>query len=633
MNSESGCFQILRPERYLEDEKGLLPVSRDSMSRLTQLFSDLISYFSGLRYFSRNKNHSESPLATQILSAISDGILVTDINLRIVEVNHAFTRVTGYTYDEAVNKTPGLLSSGRHGKEFYQRMWDVLHQSGQWQGTIWNRRKNGEVYPQWLSISNLKDKSGTITHYLAVFSDLSQRNSVHNQIHLLAYYDTLTGLPNRELFNDRLKLSLSQSYRDKSKVALFFLDLDGFKVINDTLGHATGDLLLSAVAYRLSNQLRESDTVARLGGDEFTVILSDIHNQSQAKEVAEKILNCFKSSYIIGKRELYINTSIGISLYPDHGNDNETLISHADTAMYQAKQRGKNCHVIYTPDMGIQYKRRITIENDLRVSIADNGFSLVYQPQVEIKSGKISSLEALVRWEQPDIGNIKPDDFLSIAEESGLIIELERWILNTACTQIVSWREKFGLDLCISINISNLHLSTGRLAEYIQDLLYNTRLPPAALEIEITESALMDQRRETIETLVKIKRLGIQIVIDNFGTGFSSLNHIKRFSINRLKIDKSIISELCNEDDDKQLVKTIINMAHNLSLTVSAQGIDNPEQFHYLKMYGCDVAQGFHLFKPVSTEKTASPLLSHTPWIESKENYQTINIDSSLTLE
>ncbi|MCU7935339.1 MAG: EAL domain-containing protein [Candidatus Thiodiazotropha sp. (ex Dulcina madagascariensis)] len=603
------------------------------MTRKQAWLTALATQFHRLPGLWLGKIDPDDSLARQILSAITDGILVTDTNLRIVEVNEAFTRVTGYTRHEAIGQTPRLLKSGRHGKEFYQRMWNTLLLTGRWQGTIWNRRKSGEIYQEWMCISSFKDKTGQTTHFLAIFTDLSHQKALQNQIHLLAYYDSLTGLPNRELFNDRLDLALTQAHRDKSKIAIFFLDLDRFKTINDTLGHATGDLLLSAVAHRLSNCLRESDTVARLGGDEFAVILSGIHDQTQATTVADKILTCFKQPYTIGKRDLFIGTSLGISLFPDHGSDNETLVRHADTAMYRAKQRGMNCHVIYTPSMDIQYEQRLAIENDLRDTISENGLKLVYQPQIDLKTGRITTLETLLRWTHPQKGNIPPSHFIPIAEESGLIFEIGNWIFDTACTQIVAWREKYGLDICVAINITSRQLRNGKLVERIQEALHKARLPPAALELEITESVLMDDSRETIKTLENIKRLGIKIVIDDFGIGFSSLNHIKRFSIDKLKIDKSFIDDLNYGDGDKQLVKTIINMTHDLSLVATAEGIEKQDQLHELEMFGCDMAQGFLICAPRPASDMDDLLLNNTPWHKHFDAGDSLGTDSSLTMD
>jgi len=555
----------------------------------------------------------DTRLAERILASFKDGVLVTDHQLRIIEVNEAFSRVTGYSRKEALGQTPRLLSSGRHGREFYERMWSSVVQNGHWQGTIWNRRKSGEIYPEWLSIDKLENTQGENTHYLAVFSDLSHQEAIQNQIHLLAYYDSLTGLPNRELFTDRLNLSLSLARREKQAVALFFLDLDRFKNINDTLGHSTGDQLLSAVANRLSTCLRESDTIARLGGDEFTVILSGITGKPQAENVAKKILDCFKQPYQVGTRDLHINTSIGISLFPQHGESSENLIRHADTAMYQAKALGKNRYIFYTNQMGSRHAHRVTLENELRKALSEASLSLAFQPQIDLSDNKVIAVEALARWQHPEIGAIPPDQFIPIAEETGLIHELGNWVMESACKTLAELRERFQRDLCLAINVSGIQLATGRMAHQVQDVLKRTGLPASTLELEITESVLMSDSHEALDSLAQLKSLGVQIAIDDFGTGYSSLSYIKRFAIDKLKIDRSFISDMEFSECDRQLVVTIINMAHDLSLQVIAEGIEQAWQLDYLRQAGCDQAQGYLIGTPMSGDDLALWLEAGTP--------------------
>ncbi|MCG7869800.1 MAG: diguanylate cyclase [Candidatus Thiodiazotropha taylori] len=476
---------------------------------------------------SNKKNHSDQALANRIFNAFKDGILVTDTKLQIIDVNESFSRVTGYSREEALGQKPQMLSSGRHGREYYERMWQQLEQNGVWQGTIWNRRKNGEIYPEWLSIEELTDRRGDVTHYTAVFSDLSRHKDIHNQIHLMAYYDSLTGLPNRQLFSDRPDLSLSQAKREKQKVALFFMDLDRFKDINDSLGHTTGDQLLNAVANRLTSSLRQSDTIARLGGDEFTVILSGIQDDEKAINVANKILDCFRQPFRVGRRDIHISTTIGISLYPEHSTDSEHLVRHADTAMYQAKEAGKNRFMLYTPQMGSQHKMRVTLENELRKALTENSLKLAYQPQIDLTSNKIITIEALARWNHPEIGTIPPNHFIPIAEECGLINDLGSWVLHSACSQLALWRQKIGIDLRIAVNVSGIQLLEGRLDSDVRLALSANKLTPSSLELEITESVLMLENHEALNVLSNIKQMGVLISIDDFGTGYSSLSSIQ----------------------------------------------------------------------------------------------------------
>ncbi|MCG7905421.1 MAG: EAL domain-containing protein [Candidatus Thiodiazotropha taylori] len=551
--------------------------------------------------FPNNNNHRDPVLANRIFSAFKDGILITDANLQIIDVNESFSRVTGYSREEALGQKPQLLSSGRHGSEYYERMWQQLEQNGYWQGTIWNRRKNGEIYPEWLSIETLTDRRGDVTHYTAIFSDLSKHKDIHNQIHLMAYYDSLTGLPNRQLFSDRLDLSLSLARREKQKVALFFMDLDRFKDINDSLGHTTGDQLLNAVANRLTSSLRQSDTIARLGGDEFTIILSDIQDDDKALNVANKILDCFRQPFRVGGREIHISTSIGISLYPEHSTDREHLVRHADTAMYQAKEAGKNRFMLYTPQMGSQHKMRVTLENELRKALAENSLKLAYQPQIDLASNNVITIEALARWNHPDIGAIPPNHFIPIAEECGLINDLGRWVLHSACSQLAQWRQQIGMDLRIAVNVSGIQLLEGRLDSDVRLALSANKLPPSSLELEITESVLMLENHEALNVLSNIKQMGVLVSIDDFGTGYSSLSYIKQFDIDKLKIDRSFICDIRSSDCDRQLVRTIINMGHDLSLKVTAEGIEDQLQLDFLQESGCDLAQGYYISPPVSS--------------------------------
>jgi diguanylate cyclase (GGDEF)-like protein/PAS domain S-box-containing protein len=549
--------------------------------------------------------------ARQIISALKDGIFITDMSLRIIEVNSVFTQVTGYTPEQAIGKTPSLLSSGRHTNDFYQEMWQSLTEYGYWQGTVWNRRKSGEIYPQWQYITTLNDTNGNTSHYLSVFSDLSRQSTSGNQLQLLAYYDNLTGLPNRELFSDRLNLSLSQALRDKGVVALFFMDLDRFKQINDTLGHNTGDKLLCSIASRLSKSLRESDTLARLSGDEFAIIVSGITSKSHAEIVAQKIQNCFKSPFSVDKKELLVSASIGISLYPEHGKKSETILRLADAAMYRAKKNGKNCYMFYTPELGHLQRQRLSIESDLLNAISNDDIKLVYQPQIDTQSGKIKTLEALIRWQHPDQGEIFPSLFLPIAEESGLILKLGYWAIKKACTEIANWRNSHGVNINLAINIFSLQIRSGNLFEIIQETISETSFPPAELELEVTESSIMEFFPDAISTFDNLNDLGIKIVIDNFGTGYSSLNTIKRIGVNKLKIHQSFIADIESNTNDIQMIKAIINMAHNLSMSVTAEGIKNDAQFHYIKDLSCDLAQGYLFGQPLSVDHLFSKYKSN----------------------
>ena len=580
--------------------------------RLKTGFDALLGYLRHLTQAPLSKELYKTSLSDRILSTINDAILVTNQDLKIVEINPAFTRVTGYTKEEILGRSPSLLSSGRHDKEFYDNMWHSINESGQWTGTIWNRKKNGDIYPEWLSISTMVDSVGKTTHYLATFSDLSHQKSFQNQTHLLAYYDSLTGLPNRVLFNDRLNLSLSQARREMKTVALFFLDLDNFKSINDSLGHAIGDQVLRGVASRLGNSLRESDTVARLSGDEFCVILSGITSHSHAIEMAKKILGCFRHPIMVGQRELYVGTSIGISLYPEHGEDAETLLRHADSAMYRAKETDNNRYHIYNASLISKRERKVKLENDLCKALQEDQLKLAFHPQLDLSTGKITTIETLVRWQHQNRGEIPPNQFIPLADETGLILQLGNWVLDSACRQMAEWRKNTDLDIRIALNVSEQQLSSGRFPDRVARALQKSGLPSEALELEISESVLAKDHEDITKSLYKIKELGVQIAIDDFGIGYSSLCNIMHLSINKLKIDRSLIANLSSNNCDKQLVMTIINLAHNLYLTVCAGGVETREQLHVLKRLGCDQAQG-HLFsEPITADKMAAVLQADT---------------------
>ncbi|MCG7865598.1 MAG: hypothetical protein B6D70_07075 [gamma proteobacterium symbiont of Stewartia floridana] len=529
----------------------------------------------------------------QIIGALTEGIFITDLRLRIVEVNSVFTEVTGYSRDQVIGKKPKLFSSGRHSDEFYQCMWKTLETTGKWQGTLWNRRKNGEVYPQWQYITTLNDPDGKATHYISVFSDISHRDSIENQIHLLAYYDNLTGLPNRALFTDRLNLSLTQATRDKGNVALFYLDLDRFKQINDALGHFTGDQLLSAIGNRLRNSLRESDTVARLSGDEFAVIVSCITSINHAETVAQKIQQCFKSPYTIDHRELQVSVSIGISLFPEHARDSETMLRLADCAMYRAKEIGRNCYSFYSQEIANQHQQRLTIEKDLRQGISSGDLELMYQPQICLSTGKVATLEVKLHWKHAKYGDISPSLFLPIADDTGLLLQLSYWTFKTACREIDSWRKKYALNVNIAINIFSVQIESGMLIKTIEEVLTETDLPANSIELEVTEEAIMEMTSDEFAVFDDLNRIGVNIVIDNFGIGYSSLNNIKRIGVSKLKIDSSFTEKIKKDCGSNQMIETIINMAHNLTMSITAEGVESESQRKYLSSLNCDYVQGY----------------------------------------
>jgi diguanylate cyclase (GGDEF)-like protein/PAS domain S-box-containing protein len=537
-------------------------------------------------------------IARKVMEHTSEGIIVTDLKGNILLANPAFEVVTGYSVDEVIGKNPNILQSGLHDAEFYEKMWNDITNNGFWKGEIWNKRKDGELFVEWLTISSVKDKEGNITNYVAVFSDITEQKSNIEQLKRLAHYDLLTGVPNRYLFTKRLENLIQTSSRYNQQFALLFLDLDRFKYINDTLGHQAGDLLLQKVAQRLKGILRKKDTIARIGGDEFVIILPNLKHIREAVQTAEMIIEALKSSFFLNGQEVYISTSIGISFYPYDGEDIETLVRNADRAMYQAKKSGKNHFELYHSELYTNDKETLLLENSMRKAIERNEFQLYYQPQIHTRTKQICGVEALIRWKHPERGFVSPAEFIPIAEESGLIVPISEWVLMKACEDL----KKLHLDypyLKMSVNISALFFQQNDFIKMLERIVEKTNINPRFLELELTESTIMPNARQSIEQLVKIKQIGLKIAVDDFGTGFSSLSYLHQFPIDILKIDQSFIKHLSTYQDDASIVTAIIQMAHNLRLSVVAEGVETEKQFKFLQKQGCDYVQGYYFSKPV----------------------------------
>ncbi|MES2012543.1 MAG: EAL domain-containing protein [Pseudomonadota bacterium] len=545
--------------------------------------------------------------AAKVFEHSKEGILVTDAHNNIISVNQSFTEITGYHPHEVIGKTPKILASGRHDEEFYKKMWDTLSQNGSWQGEVWNRRKSGEIYPEALTLISVKDDHGAQINYIAIFSDISERKLAEDRIQQLAHYDVLTGLPNRVLFNDRLVQSLIQAQRNKTPVALLFLDLDRFKQINDTLGHDAGDQLLQMVAVRLMECVREQDTVSRQGGDEFIAVLPGTDLEG-AELVAEKMLELIVQPYAIAGHDLRISTSIGIAMYPDQALDADTLIKYADVAMYQAKESGRNKYLRFDPSMNSHSYERLTLENNLRVALERNQFQLYYQPQINLADGRIIGCEALIRWHHPEYGMVPPARFIPLAEETGLIGAISDWVLQEAIRQSHEWREAGLPELIMAVNLSALQFREGSLQDQVRRLLAEYALPASLLDLELTEGILMQGVERTLTTLHELTALGVKISIDDFGTGYSSLSYLKRFPIHKLKIDQSFVRDVTVDSNDASMVRTIIVMAHSLKLEVIAEGVETEEQANFLREAGCERAQGYLFGRPMPADAFAEML-------------------------
>ena len=561
---------------------------------------------SGIMIFSDKREHLISERQVQMAEKIFDnsieGIILTDNELRIQQVNKTFTEVTGYDFAEVAGKTPALLQSGQHDRDFYKNMWASLKRSGMWQGQIYNKRKSGEVYPEWLSIYSIKSTDGEVINYIGLFSDLTEKRMTQDHIHQLAHYDALTGLPNRLLFMERLKQSIVMSRRKKASTALLFIDLDGFKKINDSLGHDAGDLLLQEVSLRLKKHMRESDTVCRLGGDEFTIIIEGYSHINDIVIVVSKILKELAHAVHLGERKVYITASIGISLYPDDGQDIQSLVKNADTAMYAAKDRGKNCYNFYDIEMNRKTLERLSLEGCIHRAYENSDFLMYYQPKIDLKDGSVYGAEALMRWNHPTAGFISPEQFIPLAEEIGMIIPIGEWVIRQVCHDIVQWRER-GLNLSsISINLSALQFRDPNLVKIIDIILQQLHIDPKMIDVELTESMLMGDVEKSITMMKQLKKIGLSISIDDFGTGYSSLKYLKLFPIDTLKIDKSFIDEIPYSESDVAIVKTIIGLATNLGMNILAEGVEKSDQRDFLTANGCTNGQGFYYSRAIDSE-------------------------------
>jgi diguanylate cyclase (GGDEF)-like protein/PAS domain S-box-containing protein len=555
---------------------------------------------------------SRLDLFGRVFENSEEAIVITDAERRIVAVNNAFTRITGYAADEVTGKNPKILSSGRQDAEFYSKMWQAINTEGRWEGEIWNRRKSGEIFPEWLSVAVVRNESGQVVNYISLFSDITKRKESEKQIQFLAHYDPLTLLPNRTLFSDRLHQALMASKRNSKRLALLFLDLDRFKGINDSLGHLAGDLLLQSVAERLRACVRETDTICRQGGDEFMILLQEIERTEDVAHVAEKIIAAMSEPHIIEGHHLTVTFSIGISMSPDDGIDSPTLIKNADAAMYHAKERGRNNFQFFAPSMNAEAAERLALEGDLRRAIRGNELFLVYQPQIDNRTEQIIGLEALVRWRHPEQGVIPPGKFIPVAEESGLIIKIGEFVLREACRQNKQWQDEGRFFLPVSVNLSAMQFYQKDIVVTIGQVLQETGLEAKYLELEITEGIAIEEVDKAVLTLKALKNMGVRIAIDDFGVGYSSLSYLKRFPIDKLKIDQSFVRDLSTDMDDAVIVRTIVGMGHSLRLNVIAEGVETAEQLDYLRENSCDEVQGFYFSRPLVPEDVERFVQEHS---------------------
>lgn len=543
-------------------------------------------------------------LSNKVFENSGEAIFITDPQGTILEVNTAFCTITGYQRHEVLGQNTRLLKSHLHDQAFYDHLWQSLLSQGSWKGEVWDRRKNGEFCPMLTSINAVTDEQGRLTHYVAIATDISYQKQTEQDLKQLAYYDMLTKLPNRALFKDRLEQEMLLAERNQNRIALFFLDLDHFKVINDTLGHWAGDCLLQIVATRIQSCLRKSDTVSRLSGDEFTIILPGLASISVATELAQQLIEAMDSPVQLNDHEVYIGVSIGIAVFPDDGEDFYTLTKHADTAMYVSKSKGRGTFQYFEASMNAAAQQRLLLENALRLAIEQEEFQLYYQPKAFCADGRVCGAEALIRWLRPGLGMMPPDGFIGIAEETGLIVPLGKWILKIACLQAKAWAGKQA-GFRVAINLSPRQLLAEDFIAVLDEILAQTGTDPSWIELEVTESLVMHDVEKATELLQQIRGRGIHVAMDDFGTGYSSLSYLKLLPIQTLKIDRSFIKAYSGDPNSNEaaFIKTIVSLGQILGITVVAEGVETQSQLALLQSYGCHVFQGYYLAPPLLADE------------------------------
>ncbi len=554
----------------------------------------------------RAEMESDRRLAAKVFENSLEGIYITDAEGRISQINRAFTELTGYSLADVTGQRPSILAAVSRTVSFARVIKPVLETVGYWQGELWSRRSDGSEFPSALGITSVRGKQGEFLGYITTFKDITERRNTEDQIRKLAYYDPLTGLPNRSLFLDRLNQELQGAMRNNSHVALLFLDMDRFKSVNDSMGHAAGDVLLCKIAEKLSLCVRGNDSIARMGGDEFTIILSGFKDRAKAVvaavSVAHKVREVLGEPMVLHGREVFLSASVGIAVYPQDGEDATTLLQHADVAMYHAKQAGSNNFLFYVEAMNSQALEKLELQNGLYRAAVNHDFRAMYQPIVDLKSGRIIAVETLLRWDHPVRGPISPAEFVPVAEESGLIVRIGQWVLNEACQQMACWlSERFELQW-VAVNISARQFAEGNLVRHVNNALDESALPPQFLELELTESILMDNMAYTLEALQDLKSMGVELAIDDFGTGYSSLSYLKQFPIDRLKIDRAFVTGLGDNVEDQRITQAILAIAHSFNLEVVAEGVENEDQLEFLTRQGCEAGQGYLFGHPMCAE-------------------------------
>ncbi|MBF0214221.1 MAG: EAL domain-containing protein [Magnetococcales bacterium] len=553
----------------------------------------------------RRQAEAELCLAASVYQNTTEGIMVMDVNGRIESVNPAFVTITGFSEDEAVHQPMRLLYSPQHDEAFHRQIEQELATKGSWRGEMWSQRKNGAVYPEFANINAIRDGDGNIRQFVKVFSDLSGIKSSEQQLDFLVHHDSLTGLPNRLQLKDRMRQSFSYAVRFNQIVGILFVGLDRFTLINEAVGRNIGDRILRDVAVRLTQCLRDEDSLARVGGDEFVVVATGLLQGGNAGRIARKLLAALSEPFLVEKERYYLSASIGITLYPVDAGDEDNHLKKAESAMRRAKEQGGNAIHFFTQEIDAVSAKRMAIENGLRLALERDELFLHYQPQIDVSSGRLAGVEALVRWRSPEMGLVSPVNFIPIAEESDLISAIGDWVLRTACQQHMIWQEEGFAPVRVAVNLSARQFQHRDLAKKVSRILLDTGMDPHYLELELTEGMFMRDVNQTVSTLHALKAMQLQLSIDDFGTGYSSLSYLKRFPIHTLKIDRAFVRDIIADPDDAAITKTIISMAKNLNLQVVAEGVASPDQLEFLRSLGCDLVQGFLFSQPVPPEEIA----------------------------
>ncbi|WP_116473295.1 putative bifunctional diguanylate cyclase/phosphodiesterase [Zobellella maritima] len=593
-------YRIVRPNgevRFIYEEGGFTLFEGDASVCMYGVIQDITE---------RHRDEERFRLAARVFDSVGDGIMVTDPTGYILAVNAAFSQITGYQASEAEGRRPSLLGSGKHERGFYDAMWAALHTHDRWQGEIWNRRKNGECYPGMLTINAIRDPWGLVTHYVGTLSDITRLKN-EERLYLLANYDTLTGLPNRSLLLERMQQALNRAKRSGSMVAVLMVDLDGLKRVNDSLGHIAGDRMIQSAATRLASSVREEDTVARWGGDEFVIVLA-VQDEREVSIVVARVLDSLRAPLLLDNHEVIVGASIGISLYPRDSQDAQTLLRDADTAMYRVKAEGRNNYCFFEPEMNVQALTRLSLEADLRRAIERDELCLHYQPKIDLNTGRIIGVEALIRWQHPSRGLLLPADFVPLAEETGLIVPIGEWVLRTACAQARKWQQAGYPAITMAVNLSAKQFRQAGLVEQVSSVLQQLELAPCFLELELTESLLMEDIDRVVATLQALRTLGVGLAIDEFGTGYSSLAYLQRFPIHTLKISRAFISDIPESSGGATIALAVLALANKLGVKTVAEGIENRAQQAFLAEHGCNLGQGFLYSRPQPAARLAKML-------------------------